>query len=82
MGGDVEEVLRGVGVDLGETDTGEGDTGDRAKKERERRNDMNVGMAKVFIHCTVGGVIGVEKQKEEGEGDEEVRCRVAFVILS
>lgn len=79
MGGDVEEVLREVGLAEGDADGGEpsptrggakekgkgkgqpGSTGRRAEEE-----------AKVFLHCTVGGVMGAEKPKEEGEGEEEV----------
>lgn len=57
MGGDVEEVLKDVGLAEGEDDAAE--TG-RGRKDREE--------AKVFLHCTVGPKEGeAERRAEEDE---------------
>lgn len=59
MGGDVEEVLKDVG--LGEDET-EGDS-PNGERESSRKEE-----AKVFLHCTVGGLEGeAERRKEEDE---------------
>lgn len=73
MGGDVEEVLRDVG--LAEEDD-EGISGVGQGKQKEE--------AKVFLHCTVGGVEGeVDKRKEEDEvGLDHTLSKGRTVLIS
>lgn len=62
MGGDVEEVLKDVG--LAEGDEEDHDVRDTDGKREGKRKEE----AKVFLHCTVGGKEGeVEKRDEEDE---------------
>lgn len=78
MGGDVEEVLREVGVGLdGVADPAHGrrhgDSASRGggggKHDGAVGQEGEGGEAKVFLHCTVGGVVG-EKKVEQGEEED------------
>jgi hypothetical protein len=71
LGGDVEEVLRDVGL-------AEGEEGDRIEGERPRKEE-----AKVFLHCTVGGKEGAaERRTEEAEvsGRRAIRHPVLLTL--
>lgn len=65
MGGDVESVLKQVGLAEDEGSESSGGQGEKGKKKQEDE--------RVWLHCIVGGKLD---EKKAEEGDEEEVCSV------